>query len=238
MARLNFLGYVISQGKMEKTIKVRVLQKKFDKRVQKHFLQKKDYLVHDEGEVCREGDLVRIEQTRPFSATKFFAVAEIKKNKGQQFAEYQKQSKLAVKSEETEKLTNLRTKISSSNKSNIYDDVNFIRSIENKDNLNDDEISRVNEIRERYSLDELKKEKLLKTSLSSLSDSLQNLEKEIKLAETLDKVINDNETEKLHDVFERLKIDETTPRNIKKNKLRKFLLNSDVKELQNLGIKL
>lgn len=237
MARLNFLGYVISQGKMEKTIKVRVLQKKFDKRVQKHFLQKKDYLVHDEGSVCREGDLVRIEQTRPFSATKFFAVAEIKKNKGQQFAEYQKQSKLAVKAEETEKLNKLNEKIRSTYKNNIYEDVNFIRSVEGKESFDKEESERISEIKERYGLNNLVKNELLKTSMSTLSESLVKLEKEIKFAEVLDKIVAENDN-KLNEVFEKLKIDDSTPRNIKKNKLRKFLLNSQVDELQKLGIKL
>ena len=38
---------------------------------------RKDYLVHDEGELCKTGDIVRIEACRPISARKHFALAEI-----------------------------------------------------------------------------------------------------------------------------------------------------------------
>jgi len=38
---------------------------------------RKDYLVHDEGELCSMGDIVRIEACRPLSARKHFAIAEI-----------------------------------------------------------------------------------------------------------------------------------------------------------------
>ena len=38
---------------------------------------RKNYLVHDEGELCSAGDIVRIEACRPISAKKHFALAEI-----------------------------------------------------------------------------------------------------------------------------------------------------------------
>lgn len=103
MARQNFLGLVVSQGKMQKTVKVRVETKVFNKRINKELFHRKDYLVHDEGEISREGDLVRIEATRPLSKCKFFAIAEIIKNKGQQFALYQSQAKVNVAQDEAEK---------------------------------------------------------------------------------------------------------------------------------------
>lgn len=103
MARQNFLGLVVSQGKMQKTVKVRVETKVFNKRINKELFHRKDYLVHDEGEISREGDLVRIEATRPLSKCKFFAIAEIIKNKGQQFALYESQAKINVAQEEAAK---------------------------------------------------------------------------------------------------------------------------------------
>ncbi|AET37892.1 mitochondrial 37S ribosomal protein uS17m Ecym_2140 [Eremothecium cymbalariae DBVPG len=103
MARQNFVGLVVSQGKMQKTVKVRVENKVFNKRINKEMFNRKDYLVHDEGEVSREGDLVRIEATRPLSKRKFFSIAEIIRNKGQQFAVFQSQAKVSVASEEAEK---------------------------------------------------------------------------------------------------------------------------------------
>ncbi|QLQ81367.1 hypothetical protein HG537_0F01280 [Torulaspora globosa] len=103
MARQNFLGLVVSQGKMQKTVKVRVETKVFNKRINKELFHRKDYLVHDEGEISREGDLVRIEATRPLSKCKFFAIAEIIKNKGQQFALYESQARVTVAQEEAER---------------------------------------------------------------------------------------------------------------------------------------
>jgi hypothetical protein len=38
---------------------------------------RKNYLVHDEGELCSTGDVVRIEACRPISTRKHFALAEI-----------------------------------------------------------------------------------------------------------------------------------------------------------------
>ena len=81
---------------MVKTIKVRVnirqmhpIYKKVTSRILNYPLiqilnVRKNYLVHDEGELCTVGDIVRIESCRPLSARKSFALAEIlhKKNLG------------------------------------------------------------------------------------------------------------------------------------------------------------
>ena len=61
MAKQNFIGLVVSQGKMAKTVKVRVQRKVYDTRIHKEVIKRKDYLVHDEGNLCKEGDVVRIE---------------------------------------------------------------------------------------------------------------------------------------------------------------------------------
>ncbi|CCE81922.1 Piso0_002602 [Millerozyma farinosa CBS 7064] len=104
MARQNFIGLVVSQGKMQKTVKVRVQTKTYDKQVHKEVLRRKDYLVHDEGNLCKEGDIVRIEAIPKISARKYFAIAEVKVNKGQQFALYEKLAKEKVTQEQDEKI--------------------------------------------------------------------------------------------------------------------------------------
>ena len=78
---------------MTKTVKVRVQGRVYDKRVDKEILTRKDYLVHDEGSICKEGDIVRIESIPKISKRKAFAIAEIKVNKGQQFAAYEEMAK-------------------------------------------------------------------------------------------------------------------------------------------------
>lgn len=88
MAKLNLVGLVVSQGKMNKTVKVRVQGKTYDKRIHKEVIKRKDYLAHDEGNLCKEGDVVRIEAIDRISPRKTFAIAEIQENKGQQFALY------------------------------------------------------------------------------------------------------------------------------------------------------
>ncbi|KAK9464358.1 hypothetical protein V1512DRAFT_268543 [Lipomyces arxii] len=95
--RQNFLGMVISQGKMAKTIKVRVQIPVKKSRLNAVVNKRHDFLVHDEGEICREGDIVRIESTRPLSARKFFAVAEIKNPIGQVFQKYSNFTELEAK---------------------------------------------------------------------------------------------------------------------------------------------
>lgn len=106
MARQNFIGVVISQGKMNKTVKVRVQTKGYDKIVHKEILGRKDYLVHDEGNICKEGDVVRIESIPKISSRKFFAVAEIKVNKGQQFEVYESRAKEKVLLEDQQRAEN------------------------------------------------------------------------------------------------------------------------------------
>lgn len=105
MARQNFVGLVVSQGKMNKTVKVRVQTKAYDTRVHKEVIKRKDYLVHDEGNLCKEGDIVRIESIPKISSRKYFAIAEIKINKGQQFALYEKLAKEKVAQEEKQKIS-------------------------------------------------------------------------------------------------------------------------------------
>lgn len=77
--RQNFIGMVVSNA-MQKTIKVKVTSQKVHPIVLKTIKTHKNYLVHDEKEVCKLGDVVRIEACRPLSKHKHFSVAEIIRN--------------------------------------------------------------------------------------------------------------------------------------------------------------
>ena len=70
------VGRVVSD-KMDKTITVVVETKRnhpvYDKRIN----YSKKYKAHDENNVAKEGDIVRIMETRPLSATKRFRLVEI-----------------------------------------------------------------------------------------------------------------------------------------------------------------
>ncbi|KAI8344947.1 30S ribosomal protein S17 [Blakeslea trispora] len=74
--RQNFIGMVVSNA-MQKTVKVKVTSQKLHPVVLKTIKTHKNYLVHDEKEACKLGDIVRIEATRPLSKHKHFSVAEI-----------------------------------------------------------------------------------------------------------------------------------------------------------------
>ena len=247
MARLNFLGFVISQGKMEKTIKVRILQKKFDNKVQKHFLQKKDYLVHDEGNICREGDLVRIEQTRPLSARKFFAVAEIKKNKGQQFATYQKEAKANVSQEESEKsqiLQQKRALFGQTATESLYKDLSDIKEFKSKDNLTEEEIAKMNQIKEKYNVSlstsepgASKTREIFATTMDHLADKIEGLSSDLKVTTLLNEILNDESKKHIVDqICQKIEIKPETQKNIKKNLIRKYLRNTPASELVKLGL--
>ncbi|RKP12323.1 hypothetical protein BJ684DRAFT_21127 [Piptocephalis cylindrospora] len=74
--RQNFLGMVIGTA-MQKTVKVRVPRHRAHPVVHKIITTHKNFLAHDENEKCSVGDVVRIEQCRPLSRRKHFAVAEV-----------------------------------------------------------------------------------------------------------------------------------------------------------------
>ncbi|KAH7582571.1 37S ribosomal protein S17, mitochondrial [Nakaseomyces glabratus] len=164
MARQNFIGLVVSQGKMQKTVKVRVERKVFDKRINKELMKRKDFLVHDEGEITREGDLVRIEATRPLSKWKSFAIAEIIRNKGQQFALFESQAKDDVLKEEMQKtkefLERREARLGHTD-SQLLKDVKFLQSYFGKVNSQGGNEAQANElkqelekIKERYGVQE------------------------------------------------------------------------------------
>ena len=73
-----FTGRVVSD-KMDKTIVVAVETKVRHKLYGKRVNYTKKYKAHDQNNTAKMGDIVRIEATRPLSATKRFRLVEIVK---------------------------------------------------------------------------------------------------------------------------------------------------------------
>ena len=71
--RKTLVGRVVSD-KMDKTITVVVETKRNHPVYGKRINYSKKYKAHDENNVAKEGDIVRIMETRPLSATKRFLV--------------------------------------------------------------------------------------------------------------------------------------------------------------------
>ncbi|KAF2772593.1 nucleic acid-binding protein [Teratosphaeria nubilosa] len=57
-------GVVVSAGKMDRTVKVRMVGKKWNNKVKKHFDTHTDYLVHDPNNSLLAGDVVVIDRLR------------------------------------------------------------------------------------------------------------------------------------------------------------------------------
>uniref|UniRef100_A0A060SYV5 ARAD1C03872p n=1 Tax=Blastobotrys adeninivorans TaxID=409370 RepID=A0A060SYV5_BLAAD len=109
MAVKNLTGLVISQGKMSKTVKVRVLRTKFNRQVQKEIVHYRDFMVHDEDNRCREGDVVRIQHLSKLSKNKSFVVTEIMKAKGTEWKQYEMETPNEVRQEERALLEEYKT---------------------------------------------------------------------------------------------------------------------------------
>jgi len=69
-------GRVVS-AKTPKTVVVEVETAKSHRRYNKIIRTTKKYMAHDEEGACHEGDLVRIEESRPLSARKRWKVIEV-----------------------------------------------------------------------------------------------------------------------------------------------------------------
>ena len=69
-------GVVVSDA-MDKTITVLVEDKISHPVYKKRINRSKKYKAHDENNVAKEGDIVRIMETRPLSATKRFRLVEV-----------------------------------------------------------------------------------------------------------------------------------------------------------------
>ena len=75
-ARTQKVGRVVS-NKMDKTVVVAVDYVRRHPLYQKRVRRTSKFYAHDEQNLCREGDIVRIEETRPISKTKRWVVREI-----------------------------------------------------------------------------------------------------------------------------------------------------------------
>ena len=71
-------GTVVSD-KMDKTITVLVETYKNHPLYKKRVKSSKKYKAHDENSVASMGDTVKIQETRPLSATKYFRLVEVVK---------------------------------------------------------------------------------------------------------------------------------------------------------------
>jgi small subunit ribosomal protein S17 len=80
MALKERIGTVIS-NKMDKTVVVAVENRSPHPKYVKVVVKTKKYKAHDENNQCKEGDRVRISETRPMSRTKRWTVSEILESK-------------------------------------------------------------------------------------------------------------------------------------------------------------
>ncbi len=69
-------GTVVS-NKMDKTVVVKVASYDPHPKYKKIIESNKNYKAHDENNVCNEGDIVRIVESRPISGAKRWVVAEV-----------------------------------------------------------------------------------------------------------------------------------------------------------------
>ncbi|MGQ4645841.1 30S ribosomal protein S17 [Lyngbya aestuarii] len=76
MAVKERVGLVVSD-KMNKTVVVAIENRSPHPKYGKIVVRTKRYKAHDEENHCKEGDRVRIRETRPLSRTKRWMVAEI-----------------------------------------------------------------------------------------------------------------------------------------------------------------
>jgi len=77
--RRSRVGKVVADS-TEKTIKVEIEGMIQHPRYKKYIKRHTRFLVHDPEEICKVGDLVRIEECRPVSKTKKWIVREIVKS--------------------------------------------------------------------------------------------------------------------------------------------------------------
>ena len=76
-ARLERVGVVVSAGKMNKTVVVKIVSRVKSPIYKKVVQRSKKLKAHDENNECRMGDTVRIMETRPLSKDKYYRVVEI-----------------------------------------------------------------------------------------------------------------------------------------------------------------
>ncbi|GMM33082.1 mitochondrial 37S ribosomal protein [Saccharomycopsis crataegensis] len=238
MPRQNFVGIVVSQGKMQKTIKVRVQQGEFNKLINKRLLGRKDYLVHDEGEICREGDMVRIEATRPLSRHKSFAVADILKNKGQQYAQFQRDAKTIVAQEEaakTREFLEKRGEYNSNvvNKSGMINDMLFLDKVSSNPEASAEDLQKQSDLMKKYNLSSWPTTKMFDLDVQVLRAQIQKVQEQVEQHDENNSKVSDKVSEILGDegkltaIFEKLGRGnpDKLKANVRKNLVRKYVIN-------------
>ncbi len=76
-SRITRIGEVVSAGKMDKTVVVKIVSRVKSPIYKKVVQKSKTFKAHDENNECGIGDTVRIMETRPLSKDKYFRVVEI-----------------------------------------------------------------------------------------------------------------------------------------------------------------
>ncbi|ANB14034.1 mitochondrial 37S ribosomal protein MRPS17 [Sugiyamaella lignohabitans] len=185
MARQSFIGFVTSQGKMNKTIKVRVRKVKFNRVIHKDIIEYKDFMVHDELNKCQEGDVVRIQYVRPLSAHKSFAVAEIMKYKGTEWMKYQAEAPQKVTEEELKKLEEYKlerqARIEAKGTSSIAENIRKVeKSFAGDKSLAESDKPLVQDLMKKYGISSWPpSHEIIKLDASKLKKELQELDIEI-----------------------------------------------------------
>ena len=76
-SRITRTGVVVSAGKMDKTVVVKIVSRVKDPIYKKVVQRSKKFKAHDENNICGIGDTARIIEARPLSKDKYFRVGEI-----------------------------------------------------------------------------------------------------------------------------------------------------------------
>lgn len=74
--RKNLVGWVVSD-RMDKTVVVSVERRFRHPLFERVVRRSKKYMAHDEDNACRQGDQVRIQETRPLSKRKRWKVVDV-----------------------------------------------------------------------------------------------------------------------------------------------------------------
>ncbi|ODQ82892.1 hypothetical protein BABINDRAFT_159386 [Babjeviella inositovora NRRL Y-12698] len=227
MARQNFVGMVLSQGKMNKTVKVRVSRTVYDQAVAKDAIRIKDYLVHDENNLCKEGDIVRIISCDKLSPRKAFSIAQVKKNTGTQFAEYDQLAKDTLVLE-----NNLRNKEFLQRRQERAGQVEYLQSLrfmyehayKPSSEQTDENKQKMEAIKTRYNINNWPPSgDALKLQINTLREELSELVEDIEISvpQALDVLMKDEE--KVSQILKDLGRDTQERASTRKNILRSYL---------------
>lgn len=194
--------------------------------------------------------MVRIEQCRPISKRKAFAIAEIRKNKGQQFAAYNEITKAQVIQEENEKTAEFMRRMRKTTK-DIRSNKNLITDLEliakgartPEGDLKTSDKSKIAALKEKYGIKSWPPQKdaiklqiqELQEELDSLTTSINKVD-EFPFNEALEELLNDEE--KANEALISMGRDPSVLRqHTRKNILKKYLwktagLEKDLKKLR------